>query len=132
MAMFLPEFACNYLLLWLGWSSKSGKIYNLYLIILNHWVKNRPYILQFLWSICKWINDVYIEHRNSIMALIILSSVCSQADQNLTIFAWLLYLERLEDPPSIDFLEKCIPAQSQALLMSTLRICHFCTKFGLY
>jgi len=64
----LPAMICYW-----GWGGHTNlvKIYIFNLIILNHWVKYRKDILQFLCLICKWINDVYIEHQHSIMARII-------------------------------------------------------------
>jgi len=38
---------------------------------INHWRENRPDILRKLALMCKWLNDVYIEHHHSVMARIL-------------------------------------------------------------
>ena len=47
------------------------KAYMFNLLCINHWRNHRPDILCKLAVICKWLNDVYIEHHHSVMARIL-------------------------------------------------------------
>jgi hypothetical protein len=47
------------------------KAYTFNLLLLCHWDKRRPDIMKLLASVCKWWNDAYIEHKNSIMSRVI-------------------------------------------------------------
>lgn len=42
-----------------------SKVYTFNVLMTNHWLAHRPDVLQFLATICKWWNDVYIEHKNA-------------------------------------------------------------------
>ena len=46
------------------------KAYMFNLLCIAHWRAHRPDILCKLAVICKWLNDVYIEHHHSVLARI--------------------------------------------------------------
>jgi len=62
-----------HMITYLAWYGHTTliKAYMFNLLCINHWRDNRPDILRKLALMCKWLNDVYIEHHHSVMARIL-------------------------------------------------------------